>query len=71
MEMSIGNLPKKNALILDAYTDFLRREEVLDKIRKDNLELQDALSNLGEKLMQLIAVSEQLIKETKGKITIH
>lgn len=70
-KMNITELTEKNRLILDTYVDFLEREEILDKIRKDNLELQNALSNLGEKLMQLIAVSELLIRETQGKIVMH
>ncbi len=71
LEMDIGELPKKNSLILDAYIDFLEREKSLSKIRKENQELQDALTNLGEKFTQLIAVSEQLMKEAEGKITVH
>jgi hypothetical protein len=71
LEMDIGELSKKNSLILEAYIDFLEREERLNKIRKDNQELQDALNNLGEKLRELIAVSEMMIKEAKGKVTIH
>jgi hypothetical protein len=71
LKMDIGELSKKNRLIFNAYIDFLEREERLDKIRKDNLELQDALNNLGEKLGELIAVSEMLIKEAQGKLTIH
>jgi len=71
LEMDIDDLPEKNDIILEAYIDFLEREEVLDKIKKENIELQDALTNLGEKLKELISVSEMLIKESKSKITIH
>jgi hypothetical protein len=71
LEMSIGGLPEKNRLILDAYIDFLEREEILNKIKMDNMELQNALTNLGEKLTQLISLSELLMREAQGKITIH
>lgn len=71
LEMDINDLQEKNDLILEAYIDFLEREEVLDKIKNDNIELQDALSTLGEKLTELISVSEMLIKESQSKITIH
>lgn len=71
LEMDINDLQKKNDLILEAYIDFLEREEVLDKIKNDNIELQDALATLGEKLTELISVSEMLIKESQSKITIH
>jgi len=71
LEMSIGNLSEENRLILDAYLDFLKRQEILSKIRKDNLELQNALNHLGEKLKELITVSEMLIKEAKGRVTLH
>ena len=70
-EMDITDLPKKERVILDAYVDFLEREEMLNRIRIDNQELQKALGNLGDKLMQLIAVSELLIRETHGKAAIH
>jgi len=70
-DMNISELSEKNRLILDAYVDFLERENILAKIRNDNQELQNALSNLGEKLMQLIAVSELLIRENQGKMIIH
>ena len=71
LEMSIRGLPEKNKLILDAYIDFLEREEIFNKIKIDNMELQNALTNLGEKLMQLITLSELLMREAQGKITIH
>jgi len=71
LKMSIGNLSEENRLILDAYLDFLKRQEILSKIRKDNLELQNALNHLGEKLKELITVSEMLIKEAKGRVTLH
>jgi len=71
LEINIEELPEKNDIILDAYIDFLEREEVLNKIKSENIELQDALTNLGEKLTELISVSEMLIKESQGKITIH
>ncbi|SPD73328.1 hypothetical protein PITCH_A1800014 [uncultured Desulfobacterium sp.] len=70
-KMNITELTEKNRLILDAYVDFLEREKILDKIRKDNQELQNALSKLGDKLMQLIAVSELLIREAQGKVVMH
>ncbi len=71
LEMIIDELPGNNDLILDAYIDFIEREDVLEKIRNDNNELHDALTNLGEKLQELISVSEMLIKESQSKITIH
>ena len=71
LEMNIEGLPEKDDIILDAYIDFLEREEVLGKIKSENMELQDALTNLGEKLTELISVSEMLIKESQSKITIH
>ncbi len=71
LEMNLEELPEKNDIILDAYIDFLEREAVLGKIKSENFELQNALSNLGEKLMELISVSEMLIKESQSKITLH
>ncbi len=71
LEMNIEDLAEKNALILKAYIDFLEREEVLNKINNENIELQNALTNLGDKLTELISVSEMLIKESQSKITIH
>ncbi len=71
LEINIDELQEKNDLILKAYIDFLEREDVLDKIKNDNIELQNALTNLGEKLTELISVSEMLIKESQSKITIH
>ncbi len=71
LEMNIDDLQENNDLILEAYIDFLERENVLDRIKNDNIELQDALTNLGEKLSELISVSEMLIRESQSKITIH
>ena len=71
LEMSIGGLPEKNRLILDAYIDFLEREATLNKIKIDNMELQNALTNLGEKLTQLLTLSELLMRKAQGKIMIH
>ncbi len=68
LKMRIGDLPEKNRLILDAYLDFLKRGEALDKIKKDNKELQDALINLDKKFEQAIAM---LTKESQGKQAIH
>lgn len=71
LEMLIGDLPQTNSLILDTYIDFLEREKRLNRIRTYNIELQNALNNLKDKLTQLVAVSELLIKEAEGKTTIH
>lgn len=71
IEMNIGELPEKNRMILDAYVNFLEREKVLDKMRKDNEELQKAIHRLREKLMEVIVVSELLIKESQGELVIH
>ena len=56
---------------MNKNTVVFSRENKLDKLRRDSLELQNALSNLGEKLTQLMAVSELLIKEAQEKTLIH
>jgi hypothetical protein len=62
---------KEETTKLNKNTVVFSRENKLDKLRRDSLELQNALSNLGEKLTQLMAVSELLIKEAQEKTLIH
>jgi len=62
---------KEETTKLNKNTVVFSREKKLDKLRRDSLELQNALSNLGEKLTQLMAVSELLIKEAQKKALIH
>ncbi len=71
IKMNIGDMTKQNRMILDAYIDFLKREKALEKMRKDNEELQQAVQRLEDKLSQLIVVSELLIKESRGELVIH
>ena len=62
---------KEETTKLNKNTVVFSKEKKLDKLRRDSLELQNALSNLGEKLTQLMAVSELLIKEAQKKALIH
>jgi len=62
---------KEEITKLNKNTVVISREIRLDKLRRDSLELQNALSSLGEKLTQLMAVSELLIKEAQEKTLIH
>ena len=71
VEMDLGELPEKNRIIFDAYLAFLEREAVLDELKKDDEELQAALTTLEEKMRQVIAAFELLMKEAQGKRHIH
>ncbi|MBW2143937.1 MAG: hypothetical protein JRG75_06035 [Deltaproteobacteria bacterium] len=62
---------KEEITKLNKNTVIFSREKRLNKLRRDSLELQNALSNLGKELTQLMAVSELLIKEAQEKTLIH
>ena len=62
---------KEETTKLNKNTVVFSRENKLDELRRDSLELQNALSNLGEKLTELMAVSELLIREAQEKTLIH
>ncbi len=69
--MNISNISEKNRLILEAYMDFLKREEELDSVTVDHQALQDAFETFGEKFSELYKESTLLLKNLKGNSTIH
>ncbi len=71
MEISINNLPTTEKQILKAYIDFLEREKQINKIKIDYNALENAFTNFGEQLNQLMAEAHLLLKKSQGNTTIH
>ena len=62
---------KKETTKLNKSKYVFNGENRLEELRRESLELQTALNGLGDKLTQLIAVSELLIRETQDETLIH
>ena len=58
LEIKIGDISPMNKKILEAYIDFLKREERLKGIKVDFSALQESLNDFEEKVRQLRATSE-------------
>ncbi len=71
MEININNLPTTEKLILKAYVDFLEREKQINEIKIDYDALENAFTNFGQQLNQLMAEASFLLEKSQGKITIH
>lgn len=71
LEVTVSNMTDENRLILDAYMEFLKREEGLNSISIDQKALQEAFETFGEKFVELYKESVQLLKNLKGEDTIH
>ena len=68
LEMKIGDISPMNRKILEAYIDFLAREQMLKGLEMDlkALQVEEVFSDFGERLRQLIETSEVLRSELKG-----
>ena len=58
LEIRIGDISPMNKKILEAYIDFLKREEMLKGIKVEFSILQKSLNDFEKRLRQLRAISE-------------
>ena len=70
LEVKIGDISPMNKKILDAYIDFIERENMLKDIKVDFKALEDVISDFGEKLKQLGKTSELLNDNLKGTLEL-
>lgn len=66
LEMKIGDMSPMNKEILNAYVDFLEREDMLKKTKTDLKALQEVFSHFGERLARLRATSELARSQLEG-----
>ncbi len=71
VEMCPGKLPEKSKAIFDAYLNFVETEFALDKIKRNNIELKNALGNLEKKMRQIIEASTLLLQKGRSRKIIH
>jgi hypothetical protein len=70
LEMEIGDLSPLNEKILEAYKDFLSRDQALRKIKLDLKAFQEAFDNFGEKLRLLRRTAEEVRNNVRGTLEL-
>jgi hypothetical protein len=70
LQMKIGNLSPINQKILEAYKDFLEREQMLNEIKIDVQAFQEAFDNFGKKLRQLRRTAEEVKDSVRGTLEL-
>ena len=66
LEMKIGDMSPMNKEILNAYVDFLEREDMLKETKTDLKALQEVFSHFGERLARLRTTSERARSQLEG-----
>jgi hypothetical protein len=70
LKMKIGDLSPLNHKILEAYKDFLAREEMLRDIKIDLQAFQQAFETFGQKLRLLRQTAEEVRNNVKGTLEL-
>ncbi len=69
--MNVHNMTAEKQLILNAYMEYLKREDGLNKNSIDKKALLEVFDTLGEKLVELYEESVKLLNNLKGEGTIQ
>jgi len=70
LQMKIGDLSPLNHKILEAYKDFLAREQMLKEIKVDLQAFQQAFETFGQKLRLLRQTAEDVRNNVKGTLEL-